>query len=380
MKKLLLASFVFCISVLVFEGILSLARKGSADTSLTYKIAKTVQNKFTAKSVAPTVDSISRSDQSFLANYILNEKELLDRKSQFLKEGVVLGNTPYFELATDKSRITLDDPVVGLRHKPNKVMTTSRLRSLVFKSFDPVSMFFLGKKGLSDSLNEYFLRYAIYPATFTTDENGYRTTVPLVDADDIVVLVGSSPCLCGGMDDDKTLSSLLQQSENEVRFINACIGNTKPANHIAMLGDLLQKYSGRIKGVIYTPGESLYGDPGTPKQISDEFGSLLDKNNIKYRVFIYHEYIYRTMPDIFRNDHYATLRQYNETKQMFLKSMTSNGFKVITFGRIVDDYRSESRSLFAGAALYADHAHFSILGIKKLFEIVPQYSEITPTQ
>ena len=90
---------------------------------------------------------------------------------------------------------------------------------------------------------------------------------------------------------------------------------------------------------------------------------------MQHRILVLNRYVYRTMPEIFRESvsRFLEIRANNTT---LATAARGAGFSTIDFGAIVESYRRQHSSLLAGAALYVDHVHFSAEGTRLVAERV----------
>lgn len=353
-----------CIFYLALEGAYCLARGAKPGVSLSYT--------FYAERLAP------RQRIEALADYLQSRREIEERHAALLENRIVLGNTPYDDLATAEARVTLDDPETGLRFKPNLTVRSSHLRSRIFKALDPVSYSYIVSPGSEPELpiRDFLERYRFREVSWSTDANGFRTTLPLVDSDRVIALIGSSPCVGLFLEDDETLASILQRRQRTLRFVNACVNTTWVEDHAAMTRELVSMFSDRLDGAVYTLNQKNYETVEAALGALDGISDLLDGVGAEYRVFVYFHYIYETMPDIMRKR--RDLGELFSDKARILERARERGFFVVDLYDVVAEYREEQGSLFAGMALYVDHGHLSRRGNQVLADHIPPVPEGAP--
>lgn len=317
-----------------------------------------------------------------LAPYLTDRRQIEEQLPAFQANGVVLANSPYKRLASAEARTTVDDPVLGHRLKPNLVVRSSHLHSRLFDSLDPLAYSYIQRDGapLDPEVADFLARHAFLEIPWTTDEDGLRTTLPRVDAEKVVLLVGSSPCASPFVKDEETLASVLQRRQMDLRFVNACLPGTKVWNHAAQTERMLERFGDRVVGLIYTINEKNFGDGDAVRfgevglanalEALDRIAGQLDAVGADYRVLIYHYYIWETMPDLFRaNTH---LEESFANRRAILARARELGFTIVDTFEMVHDYSLSQGSLFAGMALYVDHGHLSREGNQVLArEILP---------
>jgi hypothetical protein len=358
------AAFVLLIVVsavgfyLALEGVHALARRGKPTVSLGFRF---YDERLARHPFAEALD-----------DYVLWERQLEEMLPLFRKDRVVIGNSPYKDLASDEARVSFDAPDGSRRYKPNLTVRSGQMRSRVFKALDTINYSYIVRKGseLDPETRGFFDRYALREVTWSIDENGFRTTLPRVEAEHVVVLIGSSPCVGILLEDDETLASLLQRRQRDVRFVNACVGMTPVTGHVKMARRLFEMYTWRIRGVIYTLNDRNFETLEMGLGALGEIADLVERAEVDYRVLVYFHYIYETMPDVARR--YRSPGKVLAEKGPILELAEARGFDIVDTYEMVANHRKATGSLFAGLALYLDHCHFSREGTRMLAELVPE--------
>jgi hypothetical protein len=306
-----------------------------------------------------------------LPNYLHSQKELDERLPLFERNRVLLGNSPYDELFTEETRVTVSDAAVGKRFKPNLTIRTAQLRSRIFKPLNPLSYTYVLREGVEPEpeLLDFLARYALQEITWSTDADGFRTTLPVVEAERVILLVGSSPCAGLYVADDETLASVLQSRDSSVRYINACVPATSVESHAAMAAEMVERLGDRLVGVIYTINNFNYDSREEALAAVDAIAAQMDEITADYRVLIHFDYIYETMPDVFRKN--RKLKRFFADKAAIMARAQERGFATVDSYDVVDAYRTRQRSLGSGLALYTDHGHLSRLGTQLVANAMP---------
>lgn len=374
---------VSVVTLLAGEGLYIIAQKGKPTTSLMYKVYKKflahpepVRNEQETK-----LTSQETEISQLLPNYLSDRQEIEALLDEFKSSGVLLGNTPYKELLNVEARLTyVDEETQTLKTKPNTTVMGSYLRSRIFYNWDPVV--FQKRKNdssITQQIKEFTSKYAFQEVIHSTNEKGERITIPQVESQEIILVVGDSNAFSVMVNDDETLASVLQQRYPKVKFINAGVTGGRITDTFQILREKLIDYGTKVKGVVYVHtendwhGQQLY----TPKKLVEELNNFLNEYKINYRVFVYTEYIYRTMPDIVRQDslggkHSLSLGDYIRFKNETFKFLNQHeNFVVVNVNDVVQEERERSGSLFAGFSLYVDHVHFSRKGIELLADRIP---------
>lgn len=360
MRERIVTALVVClgavIAFLALEGALAVAQH-EAELSLTRKLLY----RWRERGAAP----------GGLDRFIRSPEELEQRLDLFQRNRVVLGNTPFQQLTTAESRITARDESGGRRFRPNLHVRSGYLRSRIYKALDPIvfNQIVLEDQPPDPELEAFFARYALGIVHWTTDADGFRTTVPPVQAERVIALVGSSPCVGPFVPDDQTLASILQRRNRTLRFVNACVTWSKVWEHVAMLEHLVGRFDGHLVGAIYTLNEKNFKQLDQALDGIDRMADLLDGVGAKYRALVYFHYIYETLPDLFRS--HRRLGESFSNRLTILAHARERGFAVVDTFELVDAYRSRRTSSFAGLALYVDHGHFSGEGNRLVADALP---------
>lgn len=301
---------------------------------------------------------------------LLERRSALDALLPELEQAhVVLGNSPYRKLASADARFTTGDAETGtLRLKPDLDAETAFLRTTLFEPFDPLSYTVRRRNQQSARLDGFLARYAFAPRTLTTDAFGARTTLPRSDAATSVLVAGDSVAFGQMLGDDEHLASQLQVRLPAQRFANLGIPGGSELETLRALEEAVAR-TPRVAALVYVHFDNDYVLGQTPATIVDRLAEFARRHALPRVIFVAHHYVYQTMPETFRSDA-ARLREGRTRTRELLARAAAAGFGVIDTTRIVEEARQEAGSLFAGAALYVDHAHLSREGTRRLAVLV----------
>jgi hypothetical protein len=301
-----------------------------------------------------------------LDSYITQEDQIRSLFELFSANRIAFANTPYFELFTDDIRTIVENKHGFLINKPNNIYRQTFLRSMIFRPWDPILMKRMGEMDtLPDDLQEFIDLYCLREKKTTIDSYGDRITLPLSTANDIILIIGDSVAFGVLLSDNETLASQLQQVfPDSLRFINASVGGCGINDNLSRLRDRLQTFGSRVKGVIYVHCENDFTVEDTPEILVQDLTKILDDFAVPYRAFVYQQYIYRTMPDLFRNNSIVDYSNFQKLKHQTITLGKSEHFDVVDFYDVVDQYRMDLGTPLAGFSLYVDHCHLSALGIR----------------
>ena len=346
---------------LLGEGVYALSQKGSASTSLLYKAYRKL------RPIQPALGE----DTGILENYIHDRQSFARRLDQFKSSGVLLGNSPFQELSDPDIALTWIDPKSNTpKNKANVTLNAWFLRSRVFNPYDPVVFQKIeNDRPLHSDVQAFLNRYGFQKIVHTTNERGERTTLPIVEDKPIMLMIGDSVAFGTMVQDHETLASVLQRSDQAHRYVNAGVPGNGVDHNLQILKEKLEEYQGQVAGVLYVHCENDI--PKTMQasafvaHLSENLSSLLDRHRVEQRIFLFTQYIYRTMPDLVRRQS-NKLPKLLRLKAELMTDLESKGFQTVDWAEVVAEEQNRSGSLFAGFALYVDHCHLSRLGTELL--------------
>jgi lysophospholipase L1-like esterase len=387
-KRIILAGFIFVFLVFSFEFgsryyLHKMMQIDTIEISAIITLGKIVRKNF------QNIDTSSEEsglDNLELSSFILSESELENRLELFAENSIGIANSPYDKLINEKNSTIKRDEKIGLVSKSNTIKYVRLLKSRVFNPWDPLIYNSFEKEETDKDLQEFVGKYALSVKTQSTDEKGYRTTLPKVNAEKEVIVLGDSVAFGASLSDEETISSQLQAQYKQVRFVNDSIGQGTARDNFARLASRLEADHDKIAGVIYVHTENDYTENDTPKSIMTPLAALLKKYKIPYQAIVHQVYIYQSMPDLFRGKYHIKfgersklmgrddkeLLKFFRLKNETLEIARENQINVVDFYEIVDTYRYDKGTPFAGLSLYVDHAHFSREGVEKVVEKIKE--------
>jgi hypothetical protein len=226
---------------------------------------------------------------------------------------------------------------------------------------------FPGTKG-NPAAKYFFDHYTLPLAYASTTADGFRTTLPEVKSDKVIIVMGDSVAYGALVGDEQTLPSFLQKHYPSIRVVNAGIPGSQADENYERLGKLLEQFKGRVEGVVYLHFENDFFSlvrPGVvlePINMVAPVKGLLDKYGIKHRVYVVHASLYVTAPDVARlgkaSEHNEKIVRHEAVVALAKKA----GFITLDSRQIVRDFANRNQSVWSSMALYTDHSHFSVLG------------------
>jgi hypothetical protein len=231
---------------------------------------------------------------------------------------------------------------------------------------------------MSERLRAYLKKESRLHYAYSTEGHGFRRTVPSVDSNKEVLMIGDSVPFGVGVADEFTAASHLQGMVGKrYRIINASVGGYDGQQAFLMA----RKISNNTKfaGLIYVACQNDF--MGKEDWIQEAHNVLARIKTISKRfggnvVIVLHTYMEYTLRDIFHENGWKQKRieKTHALRSALPRICTEYGYGYYDWTDIVDDYLKVEQSIFSRFALYADHCHLSPLGNRlmaaKLFKTI----------
>ena len=369
MKKLVLeAVAVLAVAVVVLlaiEGAWSLIRWKVPHESVTYAALRWVNAQVTGKYL--------RDDEQ-LPGVLSDAAEIEALLPLLVEQGVAMGNVPYAELDTARSRMnTVVDGCYALQ--PNLDKTVFHLRTQLFNPLDPISVFYDTGTELDPALQEFFATYGLPSVRVTTNASGERTTVPLVERDRKVLIAGDSIAFGAMIGDADTLASQLQRLDPERQYISTGVGGAAARDVICNLDRAASRYAGEIDALIYLYSETDFNQSlefGEPEPVIARLAEFAAANDLEPdRIsIVYAPSIYNVVPQFTRFDGYrgGDAATYADQKQRLEVATGAAGFRWFDIAAIMQEENAAYGTQFATLHNFVDHSHLSPWGMRRLAE------------
>lgn len=369
MKKLVLeAAAVLAVAVvalLAIEGAWSLIRWKVPHESVTYAAVRWVNAQVTGKYL--------RDDEQ-LPGVLTDAAELEALLPLLVEQGVAMGNVPYAELDTARSRMNATvDGCYALQ--PNLDKTVFHLRTRLFNPLDPISVFYDTGMALDPALEDFFAEYGLPPVRLTSNENGERTTLPLVERDRKVIVAGDSVAFGAMIDDADTLASQLQLLDPERQYISTAVGGADARDVICNLERAAERYADAIDALVYVYCENDFNrslEFGEPEPVIDWLAGFAGANGLAPDevTVVYAPSIYNIVPQITRFSGYrgGETATYLAQKRRLEAAVGNAGFRWLDIAELAQEENAAFGTQFATLHYFIDHLHLSPWGTRRLAE------------
>jgi hypothetical protein len=258
--------------------------------------------------------------------------------------------------------------------RPNTKMFVNVLKSTKAFNFDPPVLYlnYDDRFRMSERLRAYLKKESRLQYSYSTDSHGFRTTVPSVDSNEQILIVGDSVPFGVGVADEATAASHLQRLIGKrYRIINASVGGYDGQQAFLMA----RKMSNNTKfaGLIYVACQNDFMQSenwiqeansvlARVKSISTRFG-----DNV---IIVLHTYMEYTLRDIFLENGWKEERidKTHALRRALPRISEKYGYGYSDWTDIVDDFLRGEKNIFSRFALYADHCHLSPMGNRMMAE------------
>ncbi len=354
------------LTLLVIEGVASIANWKNADRSLVYGIYAAMRG------------SQARTDPRPPGLPMASRDEIEALIPDMVAAGVGMGNVPYSVLVTDRAAINAIGADGCLSPKPSVDKITTYIRSGDYDRYDPPSLFHDRQANLTRDLQDFIDAYGVRKANFTSNELGERTTLPKVVAARKVLIVGDSVAVGSMIDDAETIASHLQRGTQAVQFVNLGVNGASAEDIVCRLSKSGERYRNQIVGIVYVYCENDF-DParpyGTPEKVIAQLKAFAEENRIQRVTVVFAPYIYNIVPNItrFAGSRGALHGIYGEEAARLRSEAEAAGFGYVDIGEIAQAEARRQGTDFAALSLFVDHVHLSDFGVALLAKALPPF-------
>jgi lysophospholipase L1-like esterase len=360
MKNVLFAALacalVVTAALLAVEGVHSLAAGRKPHVSLSYEALSALDLVGAPKK--------TKVPEGAYAPYITDADEVSDLIEPLTEAGIAIGNSPYEELRTDNAALNTeaDDGCIG--PKPNRRKTAFFLRSPIFNPLNPMSVGYDAGKQLDDRLTAFFDRYGTPPVTMSTNAQGERVTLPLVERSRKVLVAGDSVAFGAMINDADTIASQLQARDLQRQYVNLGVSGVAARDIVCRLEAAARRYSGQVDELIYVYCENDF-DPklpyGKPEEMIDWLAQFAAREAIGKVTVVFAPYIYTIAPEVTRFDGYVGggYPHREREREDLMKAVEAAGFRWVDIGTLARQEQARRNSQFGFFPMFVDQVHLS---------------------
>jgi len=241
-------------------------------------------------------------------------------------------------------------------------------------NLDPPVVYAEAGSQMSDALRTFLEQRTVVRTTFNVDADGFRRTVPEVDAEKKILMVGDSGLFGIGVDDEDTIASRLQRLLGDsYRVVNAGIVGYDGARAFNAARKLSEAEDYEV--LVYVAHNNDFyephhiSNPDVARRVIADFESLKGRfpGGVVVAFITALEY---TADDVLRSQGWRRERiESLDRLRRELPVMTGQaGFPFVDWTDVVAETRTREKTIFAPWSLYADHAHLAPRGAQLFSE------------
>jgi hypothetical protein len=250
------------------------------------------------------------------------------------------------------------DAEAGYLIRPNVTINEYMLKSQTGLNFWTPALYIDAASKVSDKLEKYLAEQTRLKVSISTDENGFRKTLPLVKAEKKILIVGDNVAFGLCVNDEDTVASYLQRMVGtRYQIINAAVGGYD--------GDQVFKTVKRLSAgdefscLVYVAYQNDFQLPGGAAGVLERIRGLSDKfkGNV---VTCFQTSLMYCAPDVFPR--FLARNEVSRLREEFKTAAGALGFSYCDWVGMTDVFQAGRKSLFAKLSLYNDHCQLSPQG------------------
>jgi hypothetical protein len=261
------------------------------------------------------------------------------------------------------------DEAVGWSLIPNAHISLYTLHALNPENFDPPVLALPSDAQSSQDLKQYIKEQARLHYTYNVGPDGYRVTIPAVDSDHKMLLVGDSVVFGLGVNDDVTMASYLQRMVgNSFRVVNAGVGGFSGEQALQMVNKAAGKDQYEVLIYIACQNDFILSAEEAPhsvqaREVLKRFAAVKDKFGGKVVVMLVPHMEY-ALDDILRKGGWyrEMVAEMDRLRREMPVVAKEFGLEFLDMTDVINGYTQQSGTIMARFALFADTAHLSPLG------------------
>jgi len=258
------------------------------------------------------------------------------------------------------------DAELGYVLRPGVSVDAYQVRATESMNIDPPVVYVRAGSKLSPDLRAYLEKNTRVRYRFNIDADGFRRTLPEVEATRKILMVGDSGLFGVGVDDDATIASSLQQIVgSSYRVVNAGVAGYDGDAAFRVARKLSEQEPYAL--LIYVAHQNDFyeprhiANPDKARGVMADFETLRERfpEGIVVALITFLEY---TGEDVLLRQGWRRHERIEAADRLRreLPAITrAAGFPFVDWSDLVDELRQRERTIFAPWSLYVDHAHLS---------------------
>jgi lysophospholipase L1-like esterase len=282
--------------------------------------------------------------------------------------------------------LTQRDEQLGYVLRPGSRISAYMLRAQNPLNIDPPVMHMRSDAELSHALRTYLAQQTRLHYSYSISEKGFRRTVPAVESERKILMVGDSVLFGVGVNDDDTLASSFQKLAGDShQVVNAGVGGYSGLQALQVANKLLAEDT--YVALIYATSQNDFTLSGgsyaaSAREVLKEFATVKQKFSRPVIVLVVGHMEYM-LHDILGEAGWRQSR-IDRSQQLFDELPTivrDLGMAYVDSRAIFEEQTKRTKTILGRAALYADHAHLSALGnrlaAEKIYDALREHAIYT---
>jgi len=264
--------------------------------------------------------------------------------------------------------IVRPDEELGYVLNPDVSISVHMLKTTKAFNLDPPILHLKNDSNLeySNDLKTYLKEQSRIEYLYSTNSKGFRKTVPNVQSDKKILIIGDSVAFGVGVDDENTAASHLQKMVGEqYEIINTGVGGYSGQQAFLMAKKLSNEND--FAGLIYIACQNDFMEAEDWSAEAHDVLGKIDAISNRFNdniIVVLETFMEYNLRDFFLSEGWSD-QKINKTyslRQSFPQIIEEFGFAYHDWTENVSNFMQEEKSIFSRLALYADHVHLSSLG------------------
>lgn len=268
------------------------------------------------------------------------------------------------------------DRELGWALRPNARVAGFMLRTKDPFNFNPPIIYLDLEAKFSSVVREFLDRSTRLRFAHSVDPEGFRRTIPEVQSERKILMVGDSVTFGSAVNDEDTIASQLQRMIGAShKVVNAGVGGYSGLQ--AFQAARIQAGKGGWEALVYVASQNDFMERGGGISLEKARGILEKFATLKERfsgriIFVLHMYMEYSLRDVLLDASGLSLEAHRsaDAARRELPALAQRlGFAYVDWEReIVEPHLAQTGTIYSRFALYGDHAHPSPLGNRLLAE------------
>lgn len=284
------------------------------------------------------------------------------------------------KVSRELGKLTISDNLLTFKLRPSTKLQLYALPSRNLKNLNPPQIFFPSGAFLTKDLKRWLKENALYEYQYTVNREGNRLTLPAIESNRKIVIVGDSVAFGIGVDDKHTSSSALQKLIGDTyQVINLGVGSYQ-ADQIYNVARFSRHKSQETTLIYIACQNDFWGEHGFDveefKKVSGKFAALKGSGDYKDLIIILTPYVQFSHRKLLGDWPQSVLHVVNEGFKTQIPEIGRNyNYTSINLYHEIEKLKIEQKTPFAGLELFHDQGHFSAKGNEFIAQLIFEHIE-----